>query len=617
MATKAEIKELVKNLKKYSTAYYNDNPLISDDKYDELQEQLEEWDPTNPFLESVGASPIKGTKMTHKEPMLSTAKSKNDKQLKAWVDRVLKEAKEVGVSSPTFRVTPKLDGMAGKYIGGVLVTRGNGRKGTVVTQIFDMGVKRLGGKGNSVGEIVMSKSYFDENLQGVMSHPRNVVTGCVNADTPTKYVKQALKAGKVHYVPYSSLPNWTGSGKDLLKKIREITADLASRVDYPLDGMVAEITETKVKTHMGATNHHHRWQIAIKTKGESKETKIGEIGWQTGRTGVITPVLRLDPPVKVEGAVISNVTAHNAKTVKDLKLGKGAKVSIIRSGGVIPKLDKVITPAKKVVIPDACPECGSKTAWVTSDGGQVAIQCTNTKDCPAQTRTTLFYFFKTIETAKGFGPKTLEVLVENDHNSVEAIFALKEKDFVEMGFGDKQAENLEKALRDAINTEIEDSRFLASFGINHLGIGTARKLLSHHPFNTLNTITAKELDKIDGFGTKTSVEIVEHLSLKWPAIQEMLNLGFTLSKTALESEKAKIDSPIAGKKIVFTGKMKQNRKGMQEGARELGATVLSGVSSKLEILVIGEEASQKKIDKANAAGAKVLTEAEYMDLISK
>ena len=107
------------------------------------------------------------------------------------MNRVNKEAKEVGVTSPTFRVTPKLDGMAGKLEKNILSTRGNGRVGSVVTHVFDLGVVNKGKKNGGVGEIVMSLSYFEKNLQGVFSHPRNVVVGCVNADTIRPEVQEA------------------------------------------------------------------------------------------------------------------------------------------------------------------------------------------------------------------------------------------------------------------------------------------------------------------------------------------------------------------------------------------------------------------------------------------
>ena len=612
MPSKKDIEQLVADLKKHSKAYYNKNPLISDDEYDALQEKLEQWDPTNPYLEVVGSEVIKGTPYKHKTPMLSTSKSKTPAELQAFVDRVLKEAKEIGITKPTFRVTPKLDGMAGKYIDDMLVTRGNGRTGTVVTSVFKLGVKKIGGNNTGVGEIVMSQSYFDEHLEGLMSHPRNVVTGCVNADTPSKEVTRALKAGKVHFMPYSKLPHWTGSATDLVKDIQQITLDIMKQVDYPLDGMVAEVVEDNVKKHMGATNHHHRWQTAIKTKGESKDTFIGEIGWQTGRTGVITPVLRLDPPVTVEGAVISNVTAHNAGTVKDKKLGVGAKVRIIRSGGVIPKLDTVLTVASKIVIPTKCPVCKQSTKWRND-----FIICTNQVNCSAQTQTGLFYFFKTIENAKGFGQKTLETLVDNDYTTIESIFLLKKSDFITMKFGKKQAENLEEAIQTAIQTEIEDARFLASFGIPNLGMGASRKLLSHHTFDTLKELTMEQLDTIDGFGEKTSANIITAFKSRWPTIMAIYNLGFTLSKTPLKSEQDAIESPIAGKKILFTGKMKQNRDEMEIEARTLGATVLKGVSSKLEIMVTGTKASAGKVAKATKAGATILTEDEYTKFIGK
>ncbi len=610
MATKKEIKQLVKDLTRYAHAYYStDTPLISDEEYDALEAKLRGWDPDHEFFDRVGASPAKGTPFKHKEYMLSTNKAFKHEELEQFVKNVQQAAKDVGVKNPKFRVTPKLDGMAGKDKDGILATRGNGRTGSVVTHIFDLGVVPIGGRNQGIGEIVMSQSYFDTHLADLFSHPRNVVVGCVNADTLRKEVKQALKAKAIHFMPYTKLAHWTGSGAELLANIKKITRDLENKVDYPLDGMVAEATDPKIKKHMGATDKFHRWQIAIKTEGENKETTVNEIGWQTGKTGVVTPVLRVKP-VEVDGAVISNITAHNAGNVKALGLGKGAKVKIIRSGGVIPKLKEVVTTAK-VSIPSKCPSCGADVKWRND-----FIVCSNTKDCPAQSKTGLFYFFKTIENAKGFGKKTIETLVKNGYTSIESIFGLTRLDFVDMGFGDKQSENLEQALQNGINTEIEDARFLASFGIGNLGIGASRKLLSHYRFETLKDLTQSELEAIDGFGDKTSGTIVDELKSVWPTIQHIYDLGFTLTETPLASEFANIESPIAGKKICFTGKMVQVRDDMEAHARELGATI-AGVSKSLDYLVIGGKASQGKIDKANKYGATVLTEAEYDTLIGK
>ena len=222
MATEKQIKKRVVDLKKYDHAYYRTSkPLISDEEYDELRKELQRWDANNPYFDDVGASVVDGEKYTHTEPMLSTSKTWNADQLQAFVDRVEKEAKEIGVKTVKFKVTPKLDGMAGKYKKGVLATRGNGRVGNVVTHIFDLGVVPIDGKKDGVGEIVMSKSYFDQYLDDEFAHPRNVVVGAVNADTIRPIVKKTLKAGKIHFVRYATLPTWTGSGKDLVAKVAD------------------------------------------------------------------------------------------------------------------------------------------------------------------------------------------------------------------------------------------------------------------------------------------------------------------------------------------------------------------------------------------------------------
>lgn len=609
VATKKQIDKRITELQKYDKAYYTTTkPLISDEKYDGLRKELQNWDPNNEYFDAVGSVVLDGEKYTHAEPMLSTSKTWSTEQLQTFVDRVIKEANEIGVKKVSFKVTPKLDGMAGKYRKGVLATRGNGRTGNVVTHILGLGVVAIGGKKEGVGEIVMSQTYFDQYLSDEFAHPRNVVIGAVNADKIRPSITKTLQAGKIHFVRYATLPTWTGSGKSLVAKVAEITQDLASKVDYPLDGMVAEVTNAKVKKHMGATNHHHCWQTAIKAEGEVKETTVLDIGWQTGRTGKITPVLRLKT-VEVDGANISNVTAHHAGNVKQKKLGKGAKVNIIRSGGVIPKL-KSVTKTAKVSIPTTCSVCKGAIEWRKDN-----IYCTSHDSCPKQAQTGLFYFFKLIETAKGFGPKTLDTLVSNGYVSIESIFALKEKDFLDIKFGDKQAKNLEQALKVGIATEIEDARFLAAFGIEDLGLGASRKLLSVHPFDTLNTLTKKDINAIDGFGEKTSGSIATDLTEQWPTIDHIKGLGFKLTTTPLVSEFESIESPIAGKKILFTGTMSQDRKKMKAAARELGAVVVTSTSGKTQIVVTGEAPSASKV--ADATNATVYTEAEYNMLIGE
>ena len=110
-----------------------------------------------------------------------------------------------------------------------------------------------------------------------------MVVGCISSDTINEVSQKALHDGAIHFMPYVHLMAWEGSGSELLKDIEKITQNLAKKVDYPLDGMVVEIKNEKLKKILGATNHHHKWQVAVKTKGETAETVVKEIGWQTGK----------------------------------------------------------------------------------------------------------------------------------------------------------------------------------------------------------------------------------------------------------------------------------------------------------------------------------------------
>lgn len=607
--------ELVADLTRYNEAYRDGSPLISDMEYDALVEQLRELDPDNDFLQQVEPEePVAADKQVrHARPMLSTEKAYTAEQLQRFVDRVLAAAAEIGVEDVQFKVTPKLDGLAGNDVDGVLASRGNGRVGANITDAFAKGLVPIGGRGHGLGEIVIKQSYFEDNFTGVFEHPRNMAVGIIKADNVNAQSQQALDDGMVHFVPYANLASRTVTGEQLVAQIGEITEALRQEVDYALDGMVAQCTDERVQAHMGATSHHYRWQIAIKERGETARATIQDIIWQTGRVGKITPVLCIEP-VRLSGANISRITAHHAGMVRDKKLGEGAIIEIIRSGEVIPKLEDVVTPAPddKVRLPSECPSCGEGLEWRND-----FLFCTNRTGCPAQAVGTIRHWFKTLGTADWFGEKTISRLVGGGFDTLEKVYALEEKNLIALGFGPGQTHNLLEALQISTQQSVEDARFLAAFGIKDLGIGDSRKLLRHFKLETLDTLTAEQLAEVKGFGDVTSESITRGLQRRWPTISHMLAKKFTLERTPLASEQATIESPIAGKNVLFTGKMVQGtRDEMKKQAMALGATVLSGISGKLNLLVIGERASQAKVTKARNAGAEVLTEADYNKLIA-
>ena len=605
------VDQLVELLTRYNESYRAGTPEVTDLEYDELTEELRGLSPQHPFLHAVEPEAGFGEgRVRHAEPMLSTEKAYTIEALQAWVDRVHKAAAEIGLEAVAVRVTPKLDGLAGRDLGGVFATRGNGRVGNDITYAFERGIVPVGGRGQGVGEIVMVKSWFEANLATVFDHPRNTCVGIVSADVVGQHAQRALDAGVVHFVPYSTLAKWTGDASELVEQAAAITASLKGQVDYALDGMVAEALDDALRKHMGATSHHHRWMIALKERGETAETTVVDIAWQTGRTGNVTPVMLVEA-VKVSGATIRRVTAHNAGMVRDLDIGPGARIQIIRSGEVIPKLEEVLQPAKSVQLPGECLSCGAELQWLKD-----FLNCGNHSSCPAQVETGIRHWFRTLRTADHFGPATIKRLVAGGFVSLKAIYALTEADLLGLEFGPGQTANLVAALGVSQRQMVEDARFLAAFGIPDLGVGDSRKLLAAFPLESLEGLTADQLVEVKGFGDKTSVSIVSGLQARWPTIRHMLELGFSLERTPLATDAVKVESPIAGLSVLFTGKMVLGtRDDMKKRARGLGAKLASSISKKLDLLVIGDKPSPAKIKKAEAAGVRVLTEADYNALI--
>ena len=603
------VQELVLTLDRYNKAYRNGEPLVGDDVYDSLVLKLKALDPSHPYLEQVEPETFAGkTEVRHPVAMLSTDKAYGRADVERFVQRVYKAAEEIGETDIRFRVTAKLDGLAGRDDGKVFATRGNGITGYEISSTFKKGVVPVNGRGLGLGEIVMSKSYFEENLADFFEHPRNMVVGIVSSDTLNEYAEKALQDGAVRFVPYASLKPWTGSGQELLRDLEVIQSDLLDGIDYPVDGLICEVEGEDIRRHMGATNHHYRWQIAIKTKGETAVTTVQGLVWQVGRTGNVTPVMEVSP-VKLSGATIRRVTAHNAGLVSKSGIGKGAEIEIIRSGEVIPKLISVVKPSDDVILPGECPACNSALSWQND-----FLKCTNPL-CPAQMEQRLVHWFRTLGNADWFGIKTVKKLVDKGYDRLEKVYAMTEADFVSLGFGPVQSKNLFDALLISRTKPVEDWRFLSAFGIPNLGKGDSRKILVHVELESLVHMNTEDIKAIHGFGDITSSAIVEHLVQIRLTLKHMLDLGFNLERTVLSSQVTATQSPISGMGIVFTGKMEHgSREDMQALARNLGAIVQTSVTGKTHILVCGENVGAVKIEKARKTGTRVISEQEFYDL---
>lgn len=605
-----KVATLVDMLRRFNEAYRSGAPLVSDSEYDRFVERLREMDPENPFLQAVEPETFDGkVKVRHPVAMLSTEKAYTKEQIERFLERVNKAAREIGVKDFLYRVTPKLDGLAGRDDGKCFASRGNGIIGYEISGAFEKGVVPVGGRGKGIGEIVVKQSYFETHLSEAFEHPRNMVVGIVSSDTLNEFAQKALADGVVRFVPYSELPSWEGSAEALLEQLEAVTSRLTEAVDYPMDGLVAEVTDERLKSYMGATSHHYRWQIAIKSKGDTATTAVVGITWQVGRTGNITPVMEVEP-VSLSGATIRRVTAHNAGLVKKKGIGAGSIIEIIRSGEVIPKLEKVLESAETVVIPSQCPSCEEPIQWVND-----FLKCRN-PDCRAQTEQRISHWFKTLGTADWFGIQTIRRLVEEGFDSLAKIYTLNEEDFLSMGFGPVQSKNLVGALQSSRTRPVEDWRLLAAFGIPDLGPGDSRKLLSRFRLDSILELTAEQIEQIEGFGRKTACSVVEGIERIKGLIRHMTDLGFKTEETVLLEDLRASRSPIAGKSLVFTGKMRLgSREQMQAEARLFGANVQSAVSGKTDYLVCGENVGNRKIEKAREKGVEIISEDAFYEMV--
>jgi DNA ligase (NAD+) len=613
--TAMDIDQLVARLETYNAAYRRGQPLVDDATYDRLVEQLRVLDPQHPYLQAVEPEKLPGRReVRHPLPMLSMEKAYTEEQLKRFIQRVEKEARAIGMQDVRYEVTFKLDGLAGRDDGQVLASRGNGMVGYDITSAYDKGVIPVGGRGQGLGEITVVESYFNEHLAEKFEHPRNMVVGIVSSDTLNVHVHQALEEGMVRFVPYARLPLWQGSGQELLSDIDAIEQMLCDQADffsdYPKDGLVVSVSDLRLREHMGATSHHYRWQIAVKRKGATAITHVEGIQWQVGRTGNVTPVLEVSP-VTLSGATIRRVTAHHAGMVKKLRIGPGARIEVIRSGEVIPKLEHVLEPSAQVRLPENCPACGLELSWKGD-----FLRCTHL-NCPAQTEQRISHWFRTLGNADWFGIKTIQRLVAAGYDTLEKIYTMTEADFVALGFGPVQSRNLAQALETSRTKQVEDWRFLAALGIPDLGVGDSRKLLQHTRLEDLPELDATQIASISGFGDITSRSIVQGLAEIKDTYQHLLAQGFNLERTKPPAATAR-NSSIAGKNLVFTGKMQRgSREQMQADARALGANVQSAVSGATEYLICGEKVGPTKLNKAAALGVRILSEEEYFELLAR
>ena len=597
-------------------SYRDGAPIISDEDYDFIYiAELSKRFPHHPFLDNVeieneGFSEEK-TKLPQK--MLSTDKAYSWSEVEKWLKRIIKFSEEINLPLADIQIkgTAKLDGFAGYDDGIKLYTRGDGNKGSDISRVFSrgLGVFNDGQRGQGPGEIVVKRSYFEKHLSKNFEYPRNFQASLIKEKDLEKFASDAIARKAALFVPFSLLPFWIGSIKEFTNDFNSIVSDLEVGVDFDIDGVVFELVNTELKSHMGSNRKFHRWQIAFKENKEKAQVKVLSVTAQVGRTGKITPVAELEP-TQLSGATIYRASGHHYGLVKEQGLGSGSIIELTRSGLVIPKINKVIRSVE-ADIPSSCPSCGENLSWESD-----FLMCHNHEACKDQIVGKMIYFYKVLANNDGFGEATIQKLYDEGIRQVSDIYKLTEEELESMGFGKKTSRNLINQLIRSRKESIEDWRFLASFGVLRLGIGNCENLLKNYSLNNVFDLTVIEIASINGFAELTADFIFKGLMLIKPQYDSLILGGFELEKSLLILDANISNNLFHNKKIVFTGSMSRPRAELQKQAKSIGAVVGNSVSSKTDFLIIGESVGQSKINAAEKNDVEILLESEYIQKLN-
>lgn len=678
---KVRHQKISKNIEIYDLEYYqNDAPSISDAEYDELRLELNQIEKKFPELithesptQKVGVKPSKGfKKIKHSIPMLSLGNVFNEEELEDFLNRIkrflgMEEDKKIEITAE-----PKIDGLSCsiRYEKGVLIhasTRGDGFEGEDITlnvkTIKDVPHKIEGDVPEVLevrGEVYMRRDDFIElnNRQKalgkqVFANPRNAAAGSlrqldasITAQRPLYFFGYALgevseNISDTQWGIRKRLSEWgfteanpsalCGTSKDIIKYFTMIEEERAD-LNYEIDGVVYKVNRLDWQERLGFVSRAPRWATAHKFPAERAVTIINDIDIQVGRTGVLTPVARLEP-ITVGGVVVSNATLHNEDEINKKDIRVGDHVIIQRAGDVIPQVvsviqDKRLKESQPFRFPLTCPICNSKAI---REEGEVAWRCTGGLICNAQAVERLKHFVSRLAfDIDGLGAKIIQQFWEDGLIKTPAdIFKLKQHDKNSLtpirareGWGELSAKNLFQSIEE--KREIEFNRFIYALGIRQIGEATAKRLAS--TYGNIESLKAamtealkeesaayEDLINIEDIGESTAADLIGFFAE--PHNQEVLReleRELKIQEYALPEVQ---DSPVANKTVVFTGSLsKITRAEAKAKAETLGAKVAGSVSKKTDFVVVGEDAGSK-LKKATELGLKVLTEEEWLDLI--
>ena len=650
-----DVEQLEQAVQYHNKKYWVDNAAeISDPEFDKLVEALRFKAPDSPILDAIGPAGAgledeEGEvlpKIHHDPPMLSLDKCYDEDTLLKWFGKFEGDA----------MVSPKIDGVAVciKYdeVGHLTLgaTRGDGTVGELITEnvknIVDIPLTVSEGPLEVRGEAYMPRDIFHRKFAAKYMSPRNLTAGALKRKDGSKTADY-----EIHFYCYDVIGKEFASEEEKFafvsaqgftpvpsEKVEHATLQstydryAAERQDwnYETDGVVYKVDDTAVQETMGRTSHHPRFAIAYKFQGDSGQSTLRHIEWSVSRTGAINPVGIVDP-VELSGATVTRVSLHNLAIMEGLGSEDGlylnSKVLMMRRGGVIPNLEKVLEQGDiKVEIPERCPMCDAETYRK-----QDFLFADHNDDCSSMKVRQLAHYTKVME-IKGFGQKILEqVFDEGLVTQLADFYRISARDLLTLDrMGEKLANKLVEQIEERRKVPVE--LFLRALGIDELGKHVSKILASTYTsMDDIFAMTCEELSAIHTIGEVIARSVVDGLAARREEIEELLEFVEVIFPDPTVAAAPSAQTSLSGKKVLFTGTLESmSRKDAQKAVESYGGEAPSGVSKDLDYLVIGDEdyarfetgwrsSKLKKAEKYNEDGGKVeiINESRFLELLEE
>ncbi len=652
--------------------YVQSESALADVEYDALFKKLvhleeqfpEEATEDSPTQRVARGLSEKFPSVSHLVPMLSLDNTYNAEDLYDWDRKVREGAKGEPIQ---YCVEPKYDGASvslvyehGKLVRGA--TRGDGVMGEEITPnirqiksiplsapFFKDGVDTI----EIRGEVVIHKDTFaafnaQRAAEGLspLANPRNAASGTLRMLDPREVSRRRLTA-ILYNISYTHLnhpdqrPGMLDTHFDslqwlyqlgfptpakelrLFSTIEEVIEHCAEfekqRDDLPfeIDGLVIKVNSLALQDKLGMTSHHPRWAVAYKFSARQATTKLLRVEYQVGRTGSITPVAKTEP-VPLGGVTISSLSLFNEDIVREKDVRIGDTVLIERAGDVIPYVVKPLTELRDgseqpIAFPTHCPVCSEQ---LERPQDEAVWRCINVS-CPAQVVERMIHFAsKDAMDIRSLGDANVRKFCELGLlKDIPGIYRIDWTKVQELGgFGVKSITNLQGAIGKSKTQPL--ARLIFGLGIRHVGETTAKTLASSvNHLAALYDRTAEELITLEDIGPKVAASVVHFFQNpeNRHMIAELEELGLNLKN---EHKATSADGLFTGKTFLFTGTLSQLKRSDAEAMAEAqGGTILSGVSSKLNYLIVGEDAGSK-LEKAKKLGSvAILSEDDFIKMM--